>query len=160
MFSLKNIFNNLLTENRVEFLKNKFAGEGKSLTEKEFNSLLSIDPTTNKEFLQWIIREYLKLEDEEKKRFIREDKDIIKNDLAIYQKVKSKIPVEKRDINKYSFAEFSAFITPQIFYSIDKFKKGLAYATIQNKGQETEEFWITKSGRILSDDDLMENYKR
>ena len=111
MLNLNYIFKSLLTENRVEYLKNKFVDVEEKIKETEFNSLLKIDPTNNKEFLQWIIREYLKLDDNEKKRFIREDKDIIKGDLEIYQRVKSKIPVEKRDINKYSFGEFSEFIT-------------------------------------------------
>ncbi len=103
------LIGNILLENRIEFLKEKFKDK---VTDEEFKKLLEVDPTGNKEYLQFVISRYLGLSKIEKSRFIKEDWEIVRRDLEIYHKIKKMLPIEYKDINKIkSFAVLFMVIT-------------------------------------------------
>jgi hypothetical protein len=83
---------NILTEDRIEILKQKFS----MLPEKEFQEIIDADPSKNKEFSQWLLNLYkqhnLKLEDLYK----------VKDYLYLFMKIKKKSSIQiEKDINKY-----------------------------------------------------------
>ena len=115
-------YNNVLTEDkRYDWLydnyKNKFFNKYKSKWEVEkddneiiktiklnLNELIKKDPTSKIEnnqviktgkYSQWIVKQYL----EDKTNRFFEDLYKITNDLKIFDKIKHKLPEDKRDIN-------------------------------------------------------------
>lgn len=63
----------------------------------QFNQLVTIDPTKNKQYLQWIIKMYL----QDKVKW--EDLEKIREDLTMFYdlNLRKKLPIEVRDINQY-----------------------------------------------------------
>ena len=97
----------LLVESRIDFLKDKYiplikdktnSNEGYSMT--MFHLITDIDPTNNKIYLQWLLNNILKLNVNNFFTTIREDAYKWKEYLTIYHKVKNKLPLQQRDINK------------------------------------------------------------
>ena len=65
------------------------------------NKAIAIDPTNNKIYTQWLLNKLLNLKNhDEFSRIVNEDAYKWKEYLTIYNKVKSKLPLEQRDINK------------------------------------------------------------
>lgn len=93
----------LLTENRVEFLKQQHAGgidtEHDTLAlHRQSDSIIdhfatNADPTEKKTHTQWIVNRY------KKKQFRQEDHPRIRQALSDFEKYKGKL--EKKDINQY-----------------------------------------------------------
>lgn len=74
--------------------------DSQKLSEEEIlNKIESVDPSVNKQFVQWIVRQYvsgvLKIEDLYK----------VTQPLIIFQQYKRRLPQEKRDINKLSLVD-------------------------------------------------------
>ena len=118
----------LLLESRIDYLRNWFLKnpeiirlykiwhDDKHLEEritKDFDYFASYDPSQNKKYVQTILRFYLQLFSS---NFIKdyfdfqgirgvffEDLPKLKEYLEVYDKVKQKLPIEQRDINKLSF---------------------------------------------------------
>ena len=100
----------LLLEDRIGFLKSKFES---AIKPDEFEKIKQADPSQNKQYLQWIIAQYLKLSPAEKVRFTKEDFSKVADDLSFYNKYKVLIPTEWRDINKMlSFEDLSYIVKP------------------------------------------------
>ena len=113
LFELAGIINE---DGRVDFLKNKFKEwsdekyielQQKSTKKKikmkpeydqemndVFNKLVEADPSVNKQNLQWLMRLYTS------GNILLEDLYKATEYLQLYEKVKQKLPVENRDINK------------------------------------------------------------
>ena len=105
----------LLVESRVDFIKKWFEREYikrfRSLDYAEVVKLFfgaqRVDPTNNKIYLQWLLREILKNMDKTKMQEVPENNRLVDEDaykwkeyLTIYHKVKNKLPLQQRDINK------------------------------------------------------------
>ena len=97
----------ILLESRVDFLKDKYV----PLLDKKFHYDMDyftiiqqeIDPTNNKIYLQWLLNRVLEFTGQRDLiTFTFEDAYKWKEYLTIYDKVKSKLPIEQRDINKLS----------------------------------------------------------
>lgn len=131
---LHNVLNEqLILEDRLDFLKTKFVAspsnktynrfvsggentlevpQGK-ITDNEFEVLKKTDPTKNKKYLQWLISSFLKLNKDEKARFLHEDNEKTTEDLSIFERYNKRLPQDKRDINKIKdFATLWSTITP------------------------------------------------
>ena len=112
----------LLIESRIDFLKDKYIPliqdyiiknkpkiKGLALdlmlqpdkySEYIFNLFIAIDPTKNREYLQWLLNEGLKLSKRDFELLVGEDSYKWKEYLTIYHKVKRKLDISLRDINK------------------------------------------------------------
>ena len=105
----------LLIESRVDFLRDKYIpliinkyNQNNKTANQIFNQINDIDPTNNKIYLQWFLNNLLKLEDNnEFSRIVNEDAYKWKEYLTIYHKVKNRLPLDKRDINKLSLNDLS-----------------------------------------------------
>lgn len=93
MFDLTFLDSTLEMAARADFLKEKYEGELKK-RKFEWERVLSADPTNNKEYLQWIIKQILV------NKFKDEDLYKMRASLALFNKFKSKFDVAHRDINK------------------------------------------------------------
>ena len=58
------------------------------------------DPTKNKQYMLWIVKEYLA------KRFMFEDIEGLKEELELYHTIKPRIPVIHRDIGRFDLGSF------------------------------------------------------
>ncbi len=58
------------------------------------------DPTKNKQYMMWVIKEYLA------KNFMFEDIEGLKGELELYHTMKPRLPVEHRDIGRYNLFSF------------------------------------------------------
>jgi hypothetical protein len=90
----------LLTEDRIDFLKNQTVG--KILSPDEFNQVVDIDPTSNKKYTQWLINVYNKDFKQNHKSFkdFTSYKSNIINKIDFFEKNKSLF--QNKDINQYS----------------------------------------------------------
>lgn len=70
----------------------------------EFEALLGVDPTPQKQYLEWLIRQTLKLSGAARQRFIGEDLTPLAADLKLFTRLKPRLPVEQRDLNRYKDA--------------------------------------------------------
>ena len=104
----------LLLESRVDFLRDKYIpliADKYKISRVEgsdfFDKFKDNDPTNNKIYLQWFLnRALLEFGDYHYIIFfIDEDLYKWKEYLSIYDKVKSKLPLEQRDINKLSLED-------------------------------------------------------
>lgn len=93
MFDTSFLDNALEVAARADFLKEKYEAELKK-RKFEWERVLSADPTNNKEYLQWIIKQILV------NKFKDEDLYKMRESLTLFNKFKSKLDVEHRDINK------------------------------------------------------------
>jgi len=101
------IFREILSEDRVDFLKSKYEEAlWKKYNEKErfktlqtgnqvFHHLTNADPTQKKIYLQWIINMYL-----QPVHFPLEDCYKVREALELFDKNKARIPAQYRDINQ------------------------------------------------------------
>ena len=97
---------------RIDYLRDEFVGKKKKkglfdITDRIFNKIISVDPTRNKIYSQWMLRMY-------SKHPIRAE-DIYKmgQDLALYHKFKRSMPANMRDINRIgSPRELLDLVTP------------------------------------------------
>lgn len=101
---------------KYNILKSKYS----KVDPEIFDLIVSIDPTSifkeNKIsktgiYVDWILRTYLKLDKSQQSRF-KEDAYKITDDLKIFEKSKSKLPQDQRDINKYDFSSLSNAVAP------------------------------------------------
>ena len=97
----------LLIESRIDFLRDKYIllikdkiNSTKNYSIVQFNLIVDIDPTNNKIYLQWLLNNLLNLNVNNFFTAIREDAYKYKEYLTIYHKVKNRLPIEQRDINK------------------------------------------------------------
>ena len=65
---------------------------------KIISALEAMDPTKNKQYVIWLVRQYLA------GKFRLEDQQRILDDLTTYNQLKPRLPVEQRDINKLSYS--------------------------------------------------------
>lgn len=93
----KLLLEEFILEYRVDFLRDKYKD---LLDDKVFLKLQETDPTKNKQYLDWIIKNYLKLTQTEQIRFVKEDFSKVYEDLEFFNKYKQSIPQNWRDINK------------------------------------------------------------
>jgi hypothetical protein len=98
----------IISEGREEFLKNK----NQHISERRFNILLSVDPTPNKKYLQWLINQYNRTlgaskEGTEKTSYFLSKTSQIKKALTVFDRATSRsidlraIKNFSNDINKY-----------------------------------------------------------
>ena len=108
----------LLVESRVDYLKDWFVKEWEKIKPDSLTSYVrlvflkirDIDPTNNKIYLQWFLTKVL--QDIKKLHYSTESHQYIsrleedaykwKEYLTIYHKIKNRLPLEQRDINKLS----------------------------------------------------------
>ena len=112
----------LLIENRVDFLRDKYIPilakrfkYGKFDDELNidnahvsFDTIIELDPTTNKIYSQWLLNSIIKDDFNNfmyLNRFLQEDGYKYKEYLRIYHKIKNQLPIEIRDINKFTLGE-------------------------------------------------------
>lgn len=93
----KLLLENMLMEDRVQFLQNKYK---EAIDPIIFDKLKATDPTPQKMYLQWIVDKYLKLSPIEQARFVKEDFSKVYDNLEFFNKYKQSIPQNWRDINK------------------------------------------------------------
>ncbi|MDP2692827.1 MAG: hypothetical protein Q8O88_04280 [bacterium] len=102
---------------------------------KIFKQLIDSDPLPNKQNSQWIIRLFtnnlLKLEDLNK----------VTNYLTLYEKVKQRVPIEQRDINKIKSL-------PELYDVISKFEQ----VELKSKAQVAKEEKLEGADRILDNE--------
>lgn len=118
-------------------VKNKKGKESVKLTDQTFNDIVSNDPTTNKQYVQWIINIFLKHlsegDEEGAIRFVSEDLPEVNEFLGIFDKIKNKklfkrsapnrpnAPQNVSDINQYnSLSQLYSVINPFIDSSDDE----------------------------------------
>lgn len=58
------------------------------------------DPTKNKQYMLWIIKQYLA------KNFMYEDIEGLKDEIELYHTMKPRLPVEQRDIGRFDLGKF------------------------------------------------------
>ena len=99
----------LENNNRIDVLKQKFkepllrhmgvretdAKKRDEIFERNFDHIASADPTQKKVYLQWILNLVIK------GNIQATDLDKVKQDLTVFEKVKGRIPVDRRDVNRY-----------------------------------------------------------
>ena len=105
------------TPERLAFLKDKYKG----VPENVFNGIVAADPTTVVKdnqivkvggYTQWLLTQYEKATPASKSRFI-EDLYKANDDLGVYNKLKSRLPQEQRDINRIkSLEDLTAAVEP------------------------------------------------
>jgi hypothetical protein len=113
------LFREILSEDRVDFLKTKYEeAVWKKYNEKEhfrilengnqvFIHLENADPTRKKIYLQWIINIYLS-----DIRFMLEDCYKVRNALELFDKNKAYLPANQRDINKFQIVDLYYVVEP------------------------------------------------
>ena len=105
-------FYEFLTEDSIENEYNRFKTK---LSLEEFSLVAKTDPTTKNEivgkYTKWLVKNYLRLSETDKKRF-PEDSYKYTNKLQTYHNLKqyNKLKPEDKDINRFSFSDFSKMI--------------------------------------------------
>jgi hypothetical protein len=122
-------------------VKNKKGKESIKLTDQTFNDIVTNDPTSNKQYVQWIINVFLKHiaegDEEAAIRFVSEDLPEVNEFLGIFDKVKNKkifkrsapnrpnAPQNVSDINQYnSLSHLYNVISPFIETADDEDEDG------------------------------------
>lgn len=59
--------------------------------------LEDMDPTKHKQYTEWLVRQYIS------KAFRLEDTAKVKQTLERFERLKSKLPIEQRDVNRFKF---------------------------------------------------------
>ena len=105
-----------LLENRIDFLKNNLRDKIDTSHDTHARALDSdaivdyfadVDPTRNKLFLQWILKQY------QQKKFRQEDAPRIQQALANFERYKGKLP--NKDINAYkSLSDVESAVEPML----------------------------------------------
>lgn len=97
MISLKEILEDLILEDKLPAIQAKFVGDGpKKFSQELFDKLVSLDPTTNHNYSEWILNKYNKIQD--KSEFDKYGDKIFKS-LELFNRIKNKFPF--KDINQY-----------------------------------------------------------
>lgn len=103
------LIESLLLESRIEFLRNQFSDKLNTVAKERgvdadrlWTRILQSDPTTKKEYLQWILREL----------FIGRISDIgkVHDVLAVYHQYKPKLSIDNRDVNKVTFNQMDVLV--------------------------------------------------
>lgn len=109
----------LLEYNRSITLKNwsdKLDGsskrEGQSV-EDVLTHLEVMDPTKNKQYVQWLVRQFIG------EKFRLEDGDRVKNVLKHFHSLKSRLPIDKRDINRMDLHQLEELIDSILDISLE-----------------------------------------
>lgn len=153
-------FNTLqtLTENsRVDFLRNKFReplmkhlfpaiAETNPFYDKQYNQVFdkiaAADPTRNHQYLQWILtlaaRGNIQLTDLEK----------VHEDLTLFERVKQRVPVERRDINRYKQYQDLYDVIQE--FGQAKSTVGINHAEIAKFGKDIKTYYEGPEGAIYS----------
>lgn len=93
----------ILLEDRIDFLRDNFAEKLTMVARRKpreqqdntiFDYILATDPSRNKIYAQWIIKQYLR-----DARLISEDFYKIKNALGVFEAYKTRLDLKYRDIN-------------------------------------------------------------
>ena len=122
-------------------VKSKKGKETIKLTDQTFNDIVSSDPTSNKQYVQWIINVFLKHiaegDEEAAIRFVSEDLSEVNEYLGVFDKVKNKklfkrsapnrlnAPQNVSDINQYnSLSQLYTVISPFIETADDEDEEG------------------------------------
>jgi hypothetical protein len=145
---LRDILHNiLLEENRIDFLRSKYVG-GKYATIKEFEAIEAADPTSEKKYIQILIKWLISTKKETRDPIIKKEREILyrlffadlntktRNNLELFNRNSDKFP--NKDINRYpSFEEFNSIAASvQDRLSDIELKKGLS------KGEKYDQFKI------------------
>ena len=108
MITLASLLEQILEENRIEVLKQKFVDPEK-VTQREFDRIVDADPTPNKAYTQWILTKFVKdiksKDDQAALKLFFEDLYKIKDGLELFNRLKRRFT--KQDINQYSLEEFA-----------------------------------------------------
>lgn len=103
MLKFKDFF---LTEDRVQFVKDNMRAKVEDVLSKSpslqispdtvFRVLEGADPTPKKTYFQWLVKIFLA-----NPQLVIEDNNQIRDDLATFERVKSRMPGDQRDINRF-----------------------------------------------------------
>ena len=103
----------LISSHRLEFPRDEKTHDDTWFHKQSWSVVNGIsmhdDPSRNKQYTQWLVGQFLFYH-----RF-QEDREAIKADLEIFDRVKQRMPAEQRDINRYKgYHELRAAIQPYI----------------------------------------------
>lgn len=108
LIDIKQFNSGFLIEGRVDTIKQLFTNKIQQKLDNEQNNqtaeqfidkVVSFDPTKNKQYVQWMLNQYIK------GNVKSEDLYKLKPDLALFDKQKTQFP--KKDINLYTVSEFT-----------------------------------------------------
>lgn len=112
--------------------------------EEVLSYIEEVDPSINKQFVVWIVKQYVK-------RTIQiDDLSIVKLPLVIFQKYKNRLPSEKRDINKLTISDLfnihDEIMNPNINYNEDDAKE----ETIEQFGTDVKVWYNGPLGTLIT----------
>ena len=87
---------------------------GDSISEHDLAVLEQIDPTRNKQFVLWLVKQY------QAKQFRLEDAVRVNEVLVNFAKLKNRLPIEQRDIGRFDFYKLDGLIDQLLNVSLDK----------------------------------------
>ena len=91
-----------ITEKKLGDKLEKVASEDGSTLAKALDILEKIDPTKNKQYVEWLCRQYIQ------QKFRLEDKNRVIEVLTRFEKIKNRL--EQKDINRYNFHELQSLM--------------------------------------------------
>jgi hypothetical protein len=108
-----------------------------------FSILLKADPSNNKQFLQWLIKLYmngaLRLEDAYK----------VSEPLVLFGKFKSKLPNERRDINRYKSIQELFVVVEPFEHQETKGQQDKAFAKIMHEKPNADMIYNDKDLKVV-----------
>lgn len=152
-------FNKLqtLTENnRVDFLRDRFKEPalkhliqiyGNPRTAEVqypivFDKIVAADPTNHKQYIQWILTLFVR------GNIQLSDLDKVHEDLTLFERVKQRVPVERRDINRYKQYQDLYDVIQE--FGNAKSTVGINHKEIAMFGQEIKTYYEGPEGAIYS----------
>ena len=87
---------------------------GDSISEHDLAVLEQIDPTRNKQFVLWLVKQY------QAKQFRLEDAVRVNEVLVNFAKLKNRLPIEQRDIGRFDFYKLDGLIDQLLNVSLEK----------------------------------------
>lgn len=135
------ILESLLTEDRLEVLRDKFVATNK-VTDREFSKIVEADPTQAKKYVQWLLNKFIKevksTDDKAAYKLFFEDLYKVKDGLELFDRIKKRF--SKQDINQYGIKEFSE----EAF----KLKQKLGAEELEKGKAKTEKYSELKLGTV------------
>ena len=111
--------------------KRMYLDTGK-ISKDVFDKLVEIDPTSNKKYVDWLVRTYVKSDDKDLEHYkVIRDFDKLLN--------KGVLPPDKRDINRYK--------SPEEVYDVVKH-----YEDVKTKGEIEREIKQTEAEKVFEND--------
>jgi len=106
-------YNRQITLQKMGDQFSQVAARENTTAEAAIAALEEMDPTANKQYTPWLARQYIK------RQFRLEDADRIRTVLDNFGKIKSRLPVEQRDIGRMDFYQLDKLIDQVLDVKLD-----------------------------------------